>query len=76
MSIPGTAVSLSSSLSLSKVSSRSNVKSSGPSDQWSLVESPENCRYSPASRETLRTGTAFDFEPIVCVLPVGVKGAT
>ena len=33
-----------------KASASGRVNSSGPSDQWSAFESPENWRFSPASR--------------------------
>ncbi len=52
----------------------SRVNSSGPSAQCSRFESPDQCRYSPASLDTFATGSALLSLLATTVLPPCVSG--
>ena len=55
---------------------RSRVKSSGPSDQWMLRLSADQCRKNPASREICATGNAVARGPMSIGRPVRANGMT
>ena len=48
----------------------------GPSDQWSVFESPDQCTLDPASWETFRCQSALPLRVTFMVRPVAGNGTT
>ena len=59
-----------------KESFSDRVNNSGPSDQYNFAESPDHCRFWPASRVTFARGAPLDLGPTLISRPVPNIGVT